>query len=342
MRVAVIVTGALRTIKSTARFLLDNVARPNDAHVFACVQNDTSAPDEEWTTWLKSTLGPHLQSVHWYAEHTHTEWPALQARLVASLPVPDGWKRYLTNSGSMLEYYQLYLAYLTLCDAEKASGAPYDFVVRVRTDSIFATPVDFRWLRWSDEECRARWDRVAALLTDGGDGGNGDGNDTPPPATNAVLEAFMATLLSDASARNVRNLVQGFSVTENVAVPISRDTVHSYLHTGRYILTFRRNNLYVVRRSLFSLIPTALALAYGTFHTPVRPSEAPYWFNAENQFQGACRAAGLDIFDYDTDLENSSVALAHDWRQDMFFTDTGNIRHPSMVYCVVRRPLTEK
>lgn len=66
--------------------------------------------------------------------------------------IADHWRVYIKNSGSMIEYYQLYLAYLKMCNYEGTNNFKYEYIIRSRTDTIFTKPVDFHWLNWSDSD----------------------------------------------------------------------------------------------------------------------------------------------------------------------------------------------
>lgn len=321
MRIAVVLTGALRTIKSAERFHVRHVLRAcpeATADVFACVQNDTKMPHEDWTAWLQEVFSVSgACHVEWYTRVMESTWFQIRNRLLERMDISPSWKHYLAASGSMLEYYQLYLAYLRMCTVEQKQGWTYDFVIRVRTDSVFAKPVDFHWLKWTPEECAARWTRVSDAIR-------------KPEDHRDVLPAFMATLLSDDVIPNLPNIERGgeFSAT------VTKDTVAHYLQHGQYILTFRRNNLYIVRRSLFSLIPSALAFAYGTLGRYT--TEPDYWFNAECQFKAVCRAANLDVFDYHTNLEDASLACSSLWQASLFFDERGEFKTPMMLFCLLR------
>jgi hypothetical protein len=323
MRTAVILTGALRTIKKTIRFLKRHVldVAGDQVDVYACLQNDTGDSEETWREWFEGQIGGYLREVVWFSEAV-TEWPILRERLLKQIPIDDGWKGYLRSSGSMVEYYQLYLAYLRMRSGEQVQASLYDYVIRCRTDSIFAKPVDFHWLKWSAEECGARMAAVAAGL----------GVDVADPR---VFQMFMSTLWSDDVLPNVREIMAENQPSPSASRQVVTDEdISRYVREGRYVLTLRKNNLYVVRRDLFSLLPAGLGTMYGTFRT--KHSDA-YWFNAEGQFRAACYEAGLAVYDYSTVFEEKSLAYAHSWQEDLFFNAEGELIHPMMLYCVVRK-----
>jgi hypothetical protein len=126
MRRAILLTGALRTIRKTMRFFKRNVLCDREKHevaVFACIQNDTAGTEEGWVTWLKQEIGPCLLDVTWFSLERSPHWVTQRDLCLAHLPqVEEGWKEYLRKSGSMIEYYQLQLAYMKMCHTEGKGG----------------------------------------------------------------------------------------------------------------------------------------------------------------------------------------------------------------------------
>jgi hypothetical protein len=100
---------------------------------------------------------------------------------------------------------------------------------------------------------------------------------------------------------------------------------------GRYLLTFRKNNLYIVKRDYFHFIPS-LGTMYGLFRAPTSDT---YWFNAEGQFRSVCYFSCLTVYDYNSAFEDRSVETVH-WNAANFFDLEGNVMNPMMMYCVVR------
>lgn len=332
MRRAILLTGALRTIKKTIRFFKRNVLCDVDKHevaVFACVQNDTQESEEGWTEWLKGEIGPCLLDVTWFSHEAFPHWAAQRDLCLAHLPhLDEGWKGYLRKSGSMIEYFQLQLAYMKMCSTEAKGGFRYDYVIRARTDSIYAKPVDFHWLDWSEEQVAERWNTVEEEVR--ADKGSA-------ASSKDVFTYFMCTLWSDSVIPNIP-----FITAEHVPSPLDSNgangpytpaEIRRYLHEGRYILTIRKNNLYVIRRDLFHFLPT-LGSMYGFLRSPGADA---WWFNAEGQFRDACYYSCLSVFEYSSDFEERSLAYPAQWQEADFFDGLGEVLNPRMVYCVVRR-----
>jgi len=325
MRTVVIFTGALRTIKKTIRYFKQNVLR-DGVDVFACVQNDTQQSEEEWNQWFRTQLGDHLRSIEWFSLANHPEWVTHRDRLIDHIPLDNGWKHYLRTSGSMIEYFQLQLAHMKVCLYEQRNGFQYDYLVRGRTDSIYAKPVDFHWLHWTDQEVADRMERIRTEMI----------RSAIDVTERSLLQYFMSTLLSDTTIPNLSRILADCVLNDADRPPIGSLTpsaLRAYVTNGRYILTLRKNNLYLVRRSLFFLIPS-LGTIYGL---PRTPAADDYWFNAECQFRSACYLSGMSIFDYSTLFEEKSLEYPSKWREADFFDLEFNLINPTMLYCIVRK-----
>jgi hypothetical protein len=328
MRNVVIFTGALRTVKKTIRYFKQNVLRDN-VDVFLCVQNDTQQPDEEWTTWFSEQMGSHMKSIEWFSLTAHPEWITHRDAILQNIQLDNGWKDYLRTSGSMIEYFQLQLAHMKVCLYEQTHGFQYDYLVRARTDSIYAKPVDFHWLTWTDAEVAERVQRIKEEMT----------RSEIEVTERSLLQYFMATVISDTTIPNMTRIFADYVLNDADRPPIGvTDTpyetaLNQYLKQGRYILTIRKNNLYVIRRDLFFMIPS-LGTMYGL---PRSPAADDYWFNAECQFRSACYYSGISIFDYSSLFEEKSLEYPNNWCEADFFDLEFNLINPTMLYCIVRK-----
>ena len=318
MKVAVLFTGALRTIKKTMRYFKQNVLLNQDVDVFACLQNDTSISNSEWESWIREEMGDHLKLIIWFSPDDHQDWISLRDKLISHLNLIEHWKNYIKNSGSIIEYYQLYLSYLKMCSYEDTHQR-YKYIIRVRTDTIFAQPVDFHWINWSDSEVEERIQKINNELTL-------SNIEVTPKNT---LTYFMTTLISDKLIPNMQNITTRYIPNQYGVIPSSVTELNQYVKTGAYILVIRANNLYVVSREFFNLIPT-LSFMYGFLKSPYNDE---YWYNAENQFQSACYFSGLAVFDYNTLFEDKSL---YEYDEKRYFDLDFNILNPYMLYCLVR------
>jgi hypothetical protein len=326
MHVAIILTGALRTIKKTITYLKKNVVLTPNTHVFACVQNDTALKEEEWTTWFTEKLGSHVGIIEWFSMDKYPAFALHRETQLQHQLIGDGWKNYLRNSGSMIEYFQLQIAYMKMSYHEQVHGFKYEQIVRARTDSIYTKPVDFHWLGWSEHDVSVRLDAIKAEL----------GLCNIERTAVNVLRYFMCTMLSDDTIPNIQHIWADYGPCPTEKILDSELTAASlwtYLRDGRYMLTLRKNNLYVVRRDLFHMIP-ALGTFYGFQQSPNADS---YWFNSECQFRSACYYSCISLFDYGTLYEDKSVESVHKWNEADFFDQGGNMLNKRALYCVVRK-----
>jgi hypothetical protein len=164
--------------------------------VFACIQNDTATPNLEWESWIRDALGNHLKILTWFSIDEHRDWASLRDKLISHLNLAECWKNYITTSGSMIEYYQLYLAYLKMCSYEDTHQR-YKYIIRVRTDTIFAKPIDFHWLLLSDSEVEERIRAINCALIQ-------SNIEVTPQNT---LSYFMSTIISDSLIPNIQNIL---------------------------------------------------------------------------------------------------------------------------------------
>ena len=309
---AVILTGALRTIKKTMRYFKQNVLF-SDVHVFACVQNDSNISNTEYEEWLYSELGDHLKSVEWFVPDL--KWVHIRDGLLSHMNVSEHTINYLRNGGSMIEYYQLQRAYMKMAEYEK--HGKYDYVIRARTDTIYAKPVDFHWLHWSEEDVAARIETIKTQMI----------LSNMEVKDEKIINYFMNTILSDDIIPNISNI--------ECTVIKNRDTfdissLHDYIKNGSYLIALRKNLLYIVKRDLFYVIP-CLGTMYGFMK--YHGSDPNYWWNAENQFDAICYHANITLYQSSTLLDANSVC---DYHEKRYFDSDYNIINPYITYCLVR------
>ena len=337
MKVAIILTGALRTIKKTIPYFKKHLLlQPTD--IYICVQNDTQESEETWNAWFKEELGKEelgkeelgkeelckkdidIKSITWFSLYTYKDWVGHRELLLQNMRIDQTWKDYLRRSGSMIEYFQLQLAYMKMTDYEHYNRFEYDYLIRARTDSIYTKPIDFHWLHWTPSDVAERVETVKEELR------------LSKISEELLFPYFMSTIVSDDAIPNIQYIHAGYYPYQGFVDPLDLQSLHTYIKEGRYILTFRKNNLYIVRRNLFHLIPS-LGTMYGQFKSLYSDQ---WWFNAEGQFTSICYHAMLNTHDYNTDFEDRSVE-AVGWNEADFFDCDFNCVNPRMLYCMVRK-----
>jgi hypothetical protein len=322
MRVAVLYTGQLRTIRKTLPFFKSNVLCTPDVHVFACLQHDASEPVHETTEWLQAELGDHLKVLQWFNPRDGT-FINFRENLLHDLEISEGWKGYLRRSGSIIEYYQLQCIYHSLFRYETKHGS-YEYIVRCRPDTIFCKPITFDWLNMSEHEIQNRLQILQGYCNQS-DTDYKEGKINPN-----VFDMFMNTLLHKTLTMDVVNPSYISHRTKTFTQPQSPLQIQTFLNNGRYILTFRTNLLYIVKRDYFYLIP-ALGTMYSLFKFPL--VEHQHWFNSETQFQSACYHSDLTIFDYESKTESDSL---YNYEESNYFNSEGVLKGDSLVYILVR------
>lgn len=300
MLIGILFTGSLRTIVKTIKLMKENLLLDNNRHVFACIQNDTNQTNEHWNEWLVSHLGKHLKTIDWYVQN-NTE----KEEILRYVNISNNWKDYLKSSGSIIEHHQVQISYKKLCYVESLSNIKYNYIIRYRTDTVFGKKIDFHWLNWTQEEINQRLNKIKDKVSE-----------------NDINKYFMATLLDDSIINN-DNLKLSLIGNESI------DDMKDYLKNGKYILTFRKNLLYIVNREYFYLIPCIYNL-YGTIRFKYNDD---YWFNSEGQFQGACYNSGLTIYDYNSEFDDMSL---YNYNESRYFDKDYNVINPYMIYCLVR------
>lgn len=139
MKLAILYTGEIRTIRKTIAYIHHIYDTNPHADFFAVLQ----CPEEERTEithLLKTHLGNRLKSFEWF-DKNNQGWVNLRNMMLDRMPVTAEWRNYLANSGSMIEYYQLYLAHKQMLLHETAENIRYDFVMRTRAGVIFNKPL---------------------------------------------------------------------------------------------------------------------------------------------------------------------------------------------------------
>jgi len=331
MRVCVLYTGALRTIQKTIHYLRKNVLLHPDVHVFACLQNDSSESNETVQTWLQKELGAHLIHLQWFNKDDIV-WKTIQKDCLNSMLIPDNTQQYLLQSGSMIEYYQMSIVYNAMCNYEMIHNSSYEYVVRCRTDTIFCKPIDFNWLYLTEEDVIFRIHKIITGLKSQGREMIGED----------VFNIFMISLIDPLLIDNIGDMYEiirerktFYSGSNTLDIPTILDynTLMKYIHSGKYILTFRKNLLYIVKRDYFRLIPL-LGRCYGLTRLPKQDNdEDAYWWNAESQFQAICYYSGLTIFNYDTEYECASL---YQYKKEKYFDENYQLIRNNMIYCLVR------
>jgi hypothetical protein len=327
MNVAVLYTGALRTIHKTFMHFKRNILLHSNVHVFACLENDSDKCNEEWDTILKNELGENIKSIIWKSNKHDSDWNSVKKINLENIHSHIGWARhYLNESGSMFEHFQMQNAYKSMLVYENTNNIKYEYIVRCRTDTIFGKPIDFHWLNYSDDELNEILIKLSSTLKE-----HNIMKDIVPYLMYYMINDNIISNISNVNAdvKPTEHYIGNVITCENAITNINISELNNYIKHGKYILGFRCNLLYICRREYFYMIPL-LGTAYGLLK---HPQSDDYWWNSESQFEAICYYTGLSIFNYWTHYENNSVYSYH---RDNYFDENNEIKEKSLLFCLVR------
>ena len=280
MLVAVIYTGATRTIESTIRLFKQNVVLNENYHVYGVVQSGQI----EHETLIRETLGDNIKSLKWF-DNENVEWITIREELLQNMILDERWKHYLRTSGSMIEYYQMYLAYQALERYEKEHDMKYDFVLRFRTDTVIKDVI-----RFDDIFEKEHVTHIVNKIKD---------NLDIEMTSDQFLDVFMNTFYNE---KRIGYELKYQTKTE-FKMGYTIDDLIDYLKNGNYMVSLRKNVIYFVRRDTMTQLHL-LGITYGKY------TDADYyWFNSESQLEKICESLHIDKYNSTTQLEDESLYL---------------------------------
>jgi len=341
MKLATFYTGSVRTLNKTLPYFLNNVLNASkniQVHIYIVI--DAKKEDRPAVeSLLKSKLHSHLISLVWF-DHSDPHYTITKQWNLQNIFL-EGWRPYLNNSGSMLEYYQLLLAYQSMLKYEWQKNFQYDYIFRTRTDSVVNTKLDFSWLNLNIEDIKTRIEYIKTQ--------NYTNTDTKY-SNEDVFKLFMATIYNPKLFHKIDNtdLIVSLDKTKSLASKIDTydyklvkaiktldpTKIKDFVSNGRYILTIRKNLMYVCKRNDFHLIPM-LGVMYALNHH----LNDNYTYNAESQFEMMCQYSRLSVFDYGDHLDDSSL---YQYEESKFFDGEKTENEPlgkvkARLYCLVRK-----
>jgi hypothetical protein len=320
-KVAIIYTGLVRTIEKTMKYFKENVLLDENRHVFAVLQSDNV---EYYDKFAKENIGENLKSIEWLDNNDFT-WLNTREKLLSNMPIDESWKHYLRTSGSMIEYYQMYLAYQEIEKKEIEENFKYNFILRTRCDIILTEPIYFNWEEYYSTS------KIKEFLEEIKDFGNFESI-----ISGEVLTIFMNSFYNRKRLFCCKTIYYNnylhFDYNTLLKVTTEEDLLNAlrdYLLAGKYIITIRENLVYFIKREWFSNIPK-LGITYGTNIMP----NNDYWFNSESQLKQTCIENGLDVFDSVTHLEGISL---YGYYEPNYFDNTGSLVKSNDLLCFICR-----
>ncbi len=222
---AVFYTGEVRTIKSVIDHFKKNVLINDNIHVFAVLQSDDILYHDHL---VKKKLGFNLKYLRWFNK-LGKKWVKIRDDLCSQMHVNDHLKNYLCHhSGSMIEYYQMYLAYLDMKKYEEYHSITYNFIYRIRCDCVITRPFNFTY--------NLNFEK-----------------------TKKEIELFMTTFY-DPPRRNANIVIESLANFEAI------QDFKTYLDESNYLIALRENVCYFASRKVFDKI-YQLGIKYGESKT---------------------------------------------------------------------------
>jgi len=305
-KVAVLYTGQVRTIEKCAHYFRKNILDPTGADVFAVIQGPILC--ETMNYLVANVWKDNLKTFDWF--YRDTQYSDLQDELLSRMDIEPHWKHYLKTSGSMVEYYQLYLAFQKMKEYEQQGGFQYTHVIRMRTDIVITRPIAFfsvNFLRDTFED--ANDTIVSCVFSLERCQTRTDTDDFHVLANNAALKEFM-------------------DCPRNRTVERKR-LLMDCLNSNCCLFTIRKNLFYFGSRNVFEVI-SQLGTTYGHRRWHLREN----WFDAESQLETICLENGIGIVDSTTALEEKSL---YHYTECDYFDANGQLLDNSAVFCFICR-----
>ncbi len=325
-KIAIIYSGETRSIEKTIDNFCKNMLINDNYHVFALIQSFDRK--EHYENLIKNKMKDNLKSFNWFYKDDN-EWLSIREDLLKNIMISERWKDYLRNSGSMIEYYQMYLLSKKIFEYEKIENFEYDYIIKVRCDNIIQHPIYFDWENLNHNYVKESLQFIK--------------NHFNFDKINSIhcIRLFMNSLF-DKKRIFCKNLcylnydyfdIQSSQLNSLINIENNDDEFIkefiNYINNGEYIFTLRANNIYFLKRKYFKKISN-LGINYGKYIM----KNHDCWFNAESQLQQICIENNLDIFNSFTTLEDKCL---YEYNHLNYFDDENNIKYSNQFFFFVCR-----
>lgn len=316
--IAIFYTGMVRTMSTTIGFFKKNVLKSEEYHVFAVLQYQDDYLSHE--SFVRETLGNNLKQITWL-DKNNEKWVHMRNH-VETMPITDLNKDYLKTSGSMIEYYQAYLAFQAMIRYEEERNIHYDFIMRFRTDTVLKDDICFTHTRQSIEDTIRKIQEKTGL---------------PTIINQTVLEMFMRVFMIPERIKydciQTRTLLSGTRFHDVLECKEEQDFLEAlfdYVQHGSYFVSLRENLIYFMKRQDFTKICN-LGLTYGQYY--VAEIDDGFWWNAESQLRCICFLNQIDYFSSTTCLEDLSV---YNYESQNYYEKEGELKKGDFS-CFIKR-----
>jgi hypothetical protein len=306
---AVIYTGQVRTIESVIDIFKKNVLHDN-VHVFAVLQTDDIS---YYNDLIKNKMGDSLKLLQWF-DKNDAEWSKFKQLLVNNMAITEQWRYYLAeNSGSMVEYYQMYLSYLAMEKYENQNIIKYDYVYRIRCDCVITRPLVFN----TTIDLKLLFELII------------NNHDVDMISTKSIC--ILMTSLCDMNRLLVKEGISRNDIVHydiNVIKENFITNMENYLLEGNYLIALRENVCYFTTRKTFEKIYN-LGITYGMS----KSYDDGYWFNAECQLKSKCIDNKIDYYNSVSDIECKSL---YDYDESNYYNNNELINRDDLFFFLKR------
>jgi hypothetical protein len=321
-KIAIIYTGESRTIETTIQTFKEHILLNENYHVYAVLQSSNTELTEKL---VKTHMNNNLKSYENFNKHDFC-WNVIQDNLLNIIKANHFWHEYLKHkSGSMIEYYQMYLAYQKIVDYEYTENFKYDYVIRIRCDVIITHPIYFDWDTFDEQYIKQCFEEIQKK------------NNYDNLICSDALIIFMNSIFFKNRINctvKIKNNCIISSDNFKIFLQINNENIFfsmlkEYLNKGKFIITLRQNVLFFIKRKYMTFI-ASLGITYGMY----KYKNDDYWFNAENQLKQICIENDVDIFDSYTTLEEDSL---YKYDENNYYKDGELIKNNNIFFFIKRR-----
>lgn len=321
-KIAIIYTGEVRTCETTLPLFKKNVLLNDNYHVFAVIQSTNN--NDYYENLIKHNIGENLKSFSLF-DKNNDYWLDLREKLINNIHIDEGWLNYLKNSGSMIEYYQMYLAYKNIEVFEKTNDISYNYVLRVRTDTVLKDIINFEYQNFDKEYIKYLLYKIK------------DKMNYECIHSIETLTMFMNTIYNEKRINYNNFCFENIPHSEEFKKLLSNENynenafiikLQEYLNNGNYVIALRVNNVYFMKRELMNKIHI-LGITYGKY----KLDNETYWFNAESQLKQICVENNIDFYSSCCDLEDKSL---YEYNNNNYFDNNNNLIDNNFSFFVKR------
>jgi len=292
-KIAIIYTGETRTCETTLPFFKKNVLLDENYDVFSLVQTDNH---NHYEKLLRENIGGNLKSLEFF-DKNNSIWTEIRENLLGNMNISNEWKHYLRTSGSMVEYYQMYLAYKNLEIYEKEHNFSYDFILRFRTDTVLKDIIDFDYKKYNENSIKSLFYKIKEEMN------------YHSIISLETISHFMNIFYSKNRTNYEKISFDNRPISDRVQQLLNITNEEEffteckkYLLTGNYLIALRKNVIYFSNRESMNHIHT-LGITYGNYVL----QHHSHWFDAESQLTQICIQNNIDFYSSVFPLEGKSL-----------------------------------